>query len=344
MSGKQAWMTAAGSADDQDARDFATVCASLCADNATAAQADFPLRRRVRLQSRIDPGFQSDDFLLQMPSRQDAEAGLPVMQIAFLTLAGPGGALPWWVTEKVLRNASGDGKALHRFLDLLNRRFWELLFLKSGLGTNPQHGFRSPHHTSLFIELSFAMAGLQRHSMWSDMPEQAGLLHRIMQHCWATVGGGGSADALAALLSEACACKVVIHARRLVRVPVANQARLTLGHVQSARLSRTGGVIGTRALVTGGLLLRIVVPAPELLDEYLPPAESTRLAVLRRVLQIFYAQNLPQVALRLQCIVDETFARLGGTRCRLGWGASLSTPRPYSTIVELSASAMRAPT
>jgi len=290
------------------------------------------------MQSLISLGFPSDDFLLEMQKSDITGDESPVMHISFLTLAGTGGALPWWITEKIILDAKGEGKALHRFLDLLNRRFWELLFLKSRLGGNAQYGFCSPHHAALFNELCFAQVGLENRADSLGAPSGISVLHKTMQHCWVAAGGTGRHETLTALLTSACGCKVEVCGFQLVRLPVANQSKLALG--EHGRLSRAGGVIGTTALVPGGVVLRVVLHDAELVDQYLPSADASCLKLLRRILAIFYAQSLPPVALRLQYPSNKTFSGLGNSRCRLGWGAMLSSRVPCSQMVGLSARTM----
>lgn len=314
--------------------DFASVCESFCANEDAAA--GFPLRGRLRMQSLIAMGFSSVDFHLDVQSSDNDP--LPVMNIAFLTLAGAGGALPLWITEKIIHDTTGEGKALHRFLDLLNRRFWELLFLKNRLGGNPQYRFCSSHHALLFKELCFALVGLEHRA--DPLSTQCGVsvLHKTMQHCWVAASGTGPHEALAALLSSACGCRVQVFGSQLVRLPVVGQSKLILG--EYGRLSKSGSVIGTRALVMGGVLLRVAVPDAELVDQYLPSPDGACLKLLRRILAIFYGQSLPPVALSLQFFSDKRFSSLGGGRCRLGWGAMLSPLSPCSQIVGLSAQMM----
>ncbi len=316
------------------ARDFASVCEFFCVNDDAAA--GFPLRGRLRMQSRIALGFSPADFYLDV--RKSDNEPLPVINISFLTLAGAGGALPLWITEKIIHDTMGEGKALHRFLDLLNRRFWELLFLKSRLGGNPQYRFCSSHHALLFKELCFAFVGLEYRADPLSTPSGVSVLHKTMQHCWVAASGTGGQETLAALLSSACGCKVQVCGPQLVHLPVASQSKLILG--EYGRLSRSGGVISTRALVMGGVLLRVALPDAELVDQYLPSRDGACLKLLRRILAIFYGQSLPLVALRLQFFSNKSFSSLGGGRCRLGWGAMLSPLAPCSQIVGLSAQMM----
>lgn len=317
-------------------RDFASVCESFCLADDVADE--FPLSGRVRLQSRIALGFPSDDFHLEKQKFEDVNDGLPVMHISFLALAGASGPLPWWITEKIILDPTGDGKALHRFLDLLNRRFWELLFLKDRLGSNPQHGSGNSQHALLLNELSFALVGLEQTPDLLNGLSSSSVLHRTMQYCWSASSGSGSHETLAALLSNACGLAVEVRSFQLARLPVADQAKLVLGAY--GRLSSLGGVIGNKALVLGSVELQVVLPGAELLNQYLPSMDGAHLKLLCRILVIFYAQSLPQVTLRLLYFSDNTFAKLGGERCRLGWGGMLSSNSPCSQMVRVSAQAM----
>lgn len=321
---------------DTRERDFASVCESFCAkDDSTA---EFPLRGRLRMQSLISFGFSPGDFHLDMQKSETTSEESPVMQISFLTLAGTGGALPWWITEKIILDTIGEGKALHGFLDLLNRRFWELLFLKSRVGGNPQYRCGNSPQALLFNELSFAFVGLDCRGDSLSVPGGVPVLHKTMQYCWAAAGGTGSHETLAALLTSACGRKVDVCGFQLVRLPVANQSKLVLG--EYGQLSRAGGVIGTGALVLGGVVLRIVLPDAELVGQYLPSHEGSCLRLLCRIIAIFYAQSQPPVALRLHYFSNKNFSSLGGGRCRLGWGAMISSRAPCSQIVGLSARMM----
>lgn len=317
-------------------RDFASVCESFCFAEDVADE--FPLSGRLRLQSRIALGFPSDDFHLEKQKSDDANNGLPVIHISFLALAGASGPLPWWITEKIILDATGDGKALHRFLDLLNRRFWELLFLKDRLGSNPQYGSSNSQHALLLNELSFAFVGLEQTPDLLSGLGGGSVLHKTMQYCWSTSSGSGSHETLAVLLSKACGLAVEVRGFQLARLPVADQAKLVLGAY--GRLSSLGSVIGNKALVLGSVELQVVLPGAELLNQYLPSVDGAHLKLLCRSLVIFYGQSLPQVALRLLYFSDNTFAKLGGERCRLSWGGMLSTNLPCSQMVSVSAQAM----
>lgn len=322
---------------------FAALCAAICHIHGSEAQSDFPLRGRLRMRSQVAPSFHARDFILDQENRTGSESKptIPTARLAFLTLAGAGGALPWWISEKILWDRSGAGAALHAFLDLLNRRFWELLFLSQSVGSNPQYGFHSAHHAQLLSSLSYAIVGLGNDAIPSCVDNGAAILHRIKQHCWGSGRGTGGVAELASLLTEACGSAVSLREHYPVCLPVGGQSQLFLGSSGRNRLSAIGGVIGAKAWVFCALVAMVRLSNTENVSDYLPPLEGEkeggrRLKLLREILDVFYVQNLPPIMLQIGYLSKTSFSCLGSRDLRLGWGAALADSSPVTQIVRFS--------
>ncbi len=322
---------------------FAALCAAICHVHGSEAQSDFPLRGRLRMRSQITPSFHPRDFSLE----QEASAGIgkkstmPTARLAFLTLAGVGGALPWWISEKILWDRSGAGAALHAFLDLLNRRFWELLFLSQSVGSNPQYGFHNSYHAQLLSSLSHAIVGLGHDAIPSCANNKAAILHRVKQYCWGSGGGTSGVAALSELLTDACGSPVSLREHHPLCLPVGGQSQLFLGPGIRNRLSSITGVIGAKAWVFCALVVTVCLSNSDDLSDYLPPLEGDkeggrRLNLLREILDVFYVQNLPPVMLQIEYLSGTSFSCLGSRDLRLGLGAALAGTGAVAQIVRFS--------
>ncbi len=322
---------------------FAALCAAIChvPGSGSEAHSDFPLRGRLRMRSQITPSFHSRDFSLE----QEIATGIkkksvvPTARLAFLTLAGVGGALPWWISEKILWDRSGAGAALHAFLDLLNRRFWELLFLSQTVGNNPQYGFHNSYHAQLLSSLSHAIVGLGHDAIPSCTNNRAAILHKIKQYCWGSGRGASGAAALSELLTDACGSPVSLREHHPVCLPVAGQSQLFLGPGIRNRLSPMAGVIGAKGWVFCALIVTVCLSNADGLSDYLPPLDDgggQRLNLLREILDVFYVQNLPPVMLQIGYLSGASFSCLGSRDLRLGLGAELACNGAVTQIVRFS--------
>lgn len=321
---------------------FFALCASLCnrADD-SPVQSDAPLRGRLKLRSRVLPSFHPNDYSVHAEIKPGV-ANLDVVltaQLSFLTLAGTDGALPWWITEKIMWDRHGDGQALHVFLDVLNRRFWELLYLSQCVGSSPQYGVYKQQHAQLLGQLSYAAAGIsfenasQRASSALSEPQ---LLHDLQQYCWTAGSGMGGAAALAQLLTGCLGKTVTLQEYLPVRLEVAGLTRLCIGRQGNSRLSSARSVVGSKAWVACGLRMTVHGIQSEDLDQFLPLNQGKYLSKLRQVVEICYFQNLPPLMLALNCAPNKNTATLGSKSTRLGWGACIATPRAVSQMLQIS--------
>lgn len=334
FSAKQAELNAASS--------FAALCVAFCSENnESSMQPDFPLRGRVQLRSQINFAFPTREFSVGMlPENTRKEGDLPVIWLAFFTLAGGGGALPNWVSEKIILDRQGDGKALHAFLDLLNRRFWELLFLAQGAGHNPHYALLNRRHTQSLRELSYAVAGLGQVATMPRMVSGARVLHNIEQRCLAAMCGTGGTISLAELLTQTCDRRIRLREYVPMRLSVVDRMHLSLGRKgRSGGISR-GQVIGAKAWVACALVVIVLLADVDDINQYLPGDDGAQLVMMERILGIFYMENMPPMTLQLQCLAHLRYSELGARTLRLGWGARLTSGLPASQIIRLSRLAM----
>ncbi len=77
--------------------------------------------------------------------------------VGFLTLAGWDGYLPEEVGQEIRWNTSGEGAAYHSFLDVLNRRFWELQYSLQRMASDL--AAPTPSDTSGWIDVLPAICG-----------------------------------------------------------------------------------------------------------------------------------------------------------------------------------------
>jgi predicted component of type VI protein secretion system len=313
---------------------FAALCAKLYAGDASKGlsgigSAEFPLRGKVTLRSRIGTRFEPQDFAFHGLSPERGAGQLPLLEMSVLTLAGSDGPLPWWVAEKVEIERQTGGKALHQFLDLLNRRFWELLFMTAGMGHQPHISYANKRHYDLLDDLSFAVARLDRQPELAALPDGVAIVHAIRRLAWAAPGMRIDSDDLPAMLSRLCGQHVRLRKRWMLRLPIAQSCQIALGPRDTGFLSRRRSVIGQRALVYGGLRLEVTLSEPGALPQFLllrnlAAPNGQLLKLLVHVLKLFYSQSLPALALRIQCPWIPAMSALGAPECRLGCGAAVA--------------------
>lgn len=323
--------------------DFFSWCAAVCnAADEFGLSSTYPLRGRMHLRSQIAPTFQSREFHVTPPGESTSnKPALPTAWLGFLTLAGAQGPLPWWVTEKILWDTKGDGQALHVFLDLLNRRFWELLFVIKGASGFPYGGqLHNAHHIKVVSALSYSAVGLKHGGGLPAFVDSATLLHRTKQHCWSSGRGAGGAIAITELLTRVCGRPIYVREHQPIRLDVARYSQLILGRHRAKKLIGGNVVVGQKAWVLCALVIIITLPNAAELEKYLPSTSDGNLDMVRQSLETFYVQDLPPVMLELQCPASDAASCLGAKQMRLGWGALIANKAAHSHIVRLSTRAL----
>ena len=283
--------------------------------------------------------FASREFSIEYPRASDAEADArPTLRVGFLSLAGVGGILPFALSERMLFDYGEGSKALHAFLDMLNRRFWELLFFAQGVGGNPQYALLDRRRAGVLADMSFSVSRLSDRFRLDDLGADARLLHRIKRNCVGAGHGVGDLAELGALLSEMLGADIRLRRYQPIRLNVASSAVAVLGdHHAGARLSRNA-VAGRKALVACAWSATVRTSQQTQLKKFLPG--NTGFKRLREVLGVFWGYASAPLTLRLQSPVSPSLSELGASDLVLGWGARLGGAPCASQIIDISPSSM----
>jgi len=236
-------------------------------------------------------------------------------------LIGPGGVLPRHYTALVGAEARRRSTALHRFLDLLARRFTGL-FVKAGAKYRPA---RNPEPAERVLA---AAAGLGTPHLVQRL---ATPLPALLYHAGALASRSRSAERLRGLLSEEAGVpvRIVEFAGGWVRLPPSEQSRLPRG---GRKLG--GGQLGVD--VAAGA--QIWDPSARFLIELGPLS----LAQFQALLPGSPLHGRLVELVRLQLGLEQDFAfnpilaadavpklALGGAQgARLGWTSWMTSPRP----------------
>lgn len=295
------------------------------------------MRKSLRLQSRLALGFDNAEFEFAQVSREDAHAGVPVVTLGFLSLAGSTGAMPLALTELILHNRK-KSRALHAFLDLLNRRFWELLYMRQCRGGNAIHVLRDRHSLVRQGRLTRAFAGVGGGSL--SLPPDAGrYLPALFTHCLAAGDGAGDEAQTSRLISEILGQPVHLEKHIPARLPVTSRLALLLGASRERGDQKSRhSVLGDRAWVACGLKVTMMIDTGGSISDMLPLAQGATLRRLTRLLRVLHSNNLPPIRLLLRN--QHAAIAVLGRGALLGWGVSLKSVRPASQLVEVSHQAM----
>ncbi|SFK45610.1 type VI secretion system baseplate subunit TssG [Falsiroseomonas stagni] len=236
-------------------------------------------------------------------------------------LIGAGGVLPRHYTALVAAEARRRSTALHRFLDLLARRFTGL-FVKAGAKYRPA---RNPVPAETVLA---AAAGLGTPHLVARL---ATPLPALLYHAGALASRSRSAERLRGLLAEEAGVpvRIVEFAGGWVRLPATEQSRLP-------RLGRLGG--GGQLGVDAVAGAQIWDPSARFLVEFGP----LNLAQFQALLPGSPLHGRLVELVRLQLGLEQDFAfnpilaagavpplALGGEAgARLGWTSWMTSPHP----------------
>ncbi|WP_175983133.1 type VI secretion system baseplate subunit TssG [Caballeronia zhejiangensis] len=282
----------------------------------TIGTSDFPLQAVAELRSFNALGFPA----FEMAIESSGTGRRPIASIAFLTLAGLHGPLPTWVTEKIQDVRDPEAQGIHAFLDLLNRRFWELLFIAHAQGSRPHLGIQ-PRGAALTARLLGALT--QAHS--------AGL-----QRFSSTLQAVGFVDVrgfqkLIAYLGKELGATVWAKRAVPVRLATGNACRSNLGQAHLARAA----VIGTRARLACGVRVFVDLTRHEDAKDCVERRQKLLVAIVRVVRASLRKHQLP-VMLRIAVSTQRSASCLGSAGVRLGQGACLGIEAPVSQLLDFS--------
>jgi predicted component of type VI protein secretion system len=256
---------------------FSSWCIALLGLSAPITVTGFPLRGRSAPVSNTSLAFQAKSMHLDDSPAAELAPGARLV-VSLYTLAGVGGPLPFFLSERMLTDKSNGGNGLHAFLDLLNLRTWELVLFRDIFGHDPRYIGFGPAHARRLDHLNHAMAKI-------SVPEHLGApphLHSLLlQHGFSAGHLGGDTASLGAVLGSLLDCKVAVRRYIPVRLEVAE--RCAIGRIANTRLKRGQG-LGARAWVAGGIDFVIQLDSPpesaQACDQLLERAHQCALVLL----------------------------------------------------------------
>ncbi len=271
-------------------------------------------------------GFPRSDYVLL----EKGPDNTPFVEMAILTLVGPDGVLPKWVLEKILYEKENGGDALHVFLDIINRRFWELFYqidaaihlkkegrfaqeslnLVKGL-VDCHHEVRADWGMDLAGFLSFWQSCMVSHNSYCDMSYAVDTIARLLD--------------FKNIYSEP--------AHRSMRLEISSKAALVIGKTPLAHLRADGGVLGKKLSMNYGSRLRFCLKDRWTFFFRLCTEESARL--IQGIVGFFGHHDVSRILVNLEMMPELRFSVLGSQGCRLGMGSCLHTDAPVSLMMYL---------
>lgn len=304
--------------------DFFSICAQLARQEPPS---DFPLHRAVNLRSEVVPVSPGEECRLEAVFSKEKSHEKYTLILSFMTLAGVSGPLPWWVTDHILRSKDDHGQSLHSFLDILNRRFWELLFLTARLASSPFFGASENKIDEILHQLPFGLVAADEELF--DIGEESTDFfgHRIRSQCFENPSGTADFLTLVDLFSKIFKSELDVLQHRLVNLPIAPSSRLFVG---KSVFGSNNAVIGSSAGSPLGLVFRIRISSADSLEFF---CSSNALKNLAKLVRIYYGLCVPPVSVYLQCRAEDDFSKLGYPSCRIGSGAMINSMYLNSQIV-----------
>lgn len=325
---------------------FVDFCAFLM-QNANSDQspaADFPLHGKLHLRSNLSLAYGTGE-LHDISIRRTDNGTETTVCLNILTLGGAGGVLPLQLSEDVLRARRQGGVALHQFLDLFNRRFWEIFFQSYRIGTRPQFGFNNLAASRLIHDLATNAVGLCNdfgNAIVDGKVMANSHQSYLLRYCFHVGHGSGTSEALAELISRGIEYPLLIIERGACRAPIPRRHTCCLQNTVRVFGRRGFGMLGRRAVVRTLRILDVQGPANKL-HLFLPIAGGRLLQFALQLLTMALAGALSLVALRYRAAVTHgESGRLGDPMFRLGWGASMGARGNYCNLIQVSSSAIAA--
>lgn len=300
-------------------------------DRGYVSNPDFPLREILSLRSNMSLAFNDSDI-------HDCELGehKAKLWLNILTLAGVNGVLPSRLTEDILAAKRRGGDSLHEFFDLLNRRFWELLFQSYRIGTRPQYGFHNHFAQSLIQDLAQSYVGLRSTPRIRPATAPPDYQAYLLRYCVHSKRGTGGPGGLAELLSQAIARPVAVSDWTTCKLPAPERYQLRLGSPGVPTLLGGKYILGRRTQVRRFLSMDVAFVATDWPD-FCPASGGWAIGALISALHIALADRVVVVAARYKVLVQPLqTARLGQVSCRLGWGACLAGAQTHTSLIQIS--------
>lgn len=296
--------------------DFFSICAQLSRQQSPS---DFPLHRAVILRSEVVPVSPGEECRLEVVFSKEKSLKEYTLILSFMTLAGVSGPLPWWVTDHIIRSEDQQGESLHSFLDILNRRFWELLFLTGRLASSPFFGASENIIDEILHQLPYGLVAVDEKFFDITEAHAKSYGRQLKSQFFENISGSGEFLALIDFFSKNLKSELDVIQHRLVNLPIARRSISFLG---AAVLGSDNAVIGSSAASPIGLEFRIRISPDESLDCF---CSSNALENLAQLVRIHYGLCLPPVNFYLHCPAEDDFSKLGYKSCRMGFGAMIKS-------------------
>jgi len=312
---------------------FESLCATLFKLSKKSTNEDFPLITACTFRSNVGTRFTNLDFEFSSFQKTKSINMLPLIKMNMLTLAGPDGALPWWVAEKIQYELYSGGSELHVFLDLLNRRFWEILFMSSGSGNRRHIRYARKEHYEVMDELSFGLCSTPRPFTIINDVESVEAIQIMRTNGYAQHSKSPSGEEMVTMLEILCKKRFSIKKNQMIRLPIGERAKIRIGKdSKTSRISRYGSVLGNRALTYSGMIIEVFLNSASELQDLMLLNESKCIKNINTILSIFYGQVTPHLILRVNTFRMAAMSCLGSSSCVLGWGASTNLNNEASFI------------
>lgn len=295
---------------------FTSWCLALLGQTGRPADATFPLRGELAPVSTTCLAFQARSVSLQTKFAGPSPAGLlPTTRLALnlYSLAGADGPLPLFLTEHIQTEKGAGGLELHAFLDMLNLRTWELMFLRDVSGHDPRYIGFNPSHARWLDKLTQAIAQVGVPDRDAVHPN---LQRLVLQQGFTAGRRGGDASNLAAVLSALLACAVEV--RRHAPIRLNSTARSILGRAGKTLLGQGAG-LGARTWVASAtdivLQLNTAADTVEAIESLLDKAH--------RCAEMLFGATTSLVRFHIRVPPMASPTRLGAPCHRLGRLAAL---------------------
>ena len=291
----------------------------------------FPLHGVLTLRSNISLVFNDFDI-------HDCELGEHNGQLwlNILTLAGVNGVLPLRMTEDIQSAKKSGGDSLHEFFDLLNRRFWEILFQSYRIGTRPQYGFHNQYAKGMIQDIAQGYVGLRITPTLGKIFETPNHQAYLLRHCFQTRKGTGISSGLAELLSQAISRPVSVSDWATCQLPIPERFQLHLGPSRAPTLLGCKCILGRKTKVRRFLIIDVGFDASDWKD-FCPAKGRWAIRALISTLHATLADRVVVLAANYRVRMqpnDE--AQLGQITCRLGWGAAIAGAPAHTNLIRVS--------
>jgi hypothetical protein len=258
------------------------------------------------LTSNIKHHFEIQNFRQLV----DCSNGKPNYKINFLTLAGLDGPLPQWVSEKIQIEHLEGGKVLHRFLDIINRRFWDFYFLLQTAGHRENLTIYNKSSTQKIVNLY--------ENIWLSKKNTNFNLNNVLHDKFAIEilqkKEGLNFEEILSLFF-----KVKVNKKtNLLRLPIEKNQRTILGN-RINRLKHNVMLIGEKSQVlgNGNYMVDFNGHASSIKIEYLKKIKPSIIEISKII------ANDQSIRINIQQKWSKEYSMLGNSSCQLGIGMKL---------------------